>query len=211
MKYHKIQTIFKRNMDLPKHPLIYGQWTRPEFEYLKDNQWLFTEKIHGTNIRIYWENGQVRVEGRNDNSQIHGGIIDRANAIPKEWLEMIADGTVLYGEGCGQGIQKGQGFYTDNNGVDFILFDVADSKGRFYPWETVTDIANQLGLRQTELIGTGTLDEAIGMVKNGMPSRLGDGESEGLVLRPLVEMTNRWGERIICKIKTRDFESMVTA
>ena len=31
---------------------ILGEWTTPELKYLKDNQWVFTEKIDGTNIRI---------------------------------------------------------------------------------------------------------------------------------------------------------------
>lgn len=34
--YHKIQTVFKRNLDLPKKPIIIGDWTLPEFEYLKE-------------------------------------------------------------------------------------------------------------------------------------------------------------------------------
>lgn len=43
-EYHKIQTIFKRDN---KGNLLEGEWAKPEFEYLKDNEWEFTEKIDG--------------------------------------------------------------------------------------------------------------------------------------------------------------------
>lgn len=54
-EYHKIQTCFKRDEKTKR--IIEGDWTLPEFEYLKDCQWVFTEKVDGTNIRVMW-NGQ---------------------------------------------------------------------------------------------------------------------------------------------------------
>jgi hypothetical protein len=51
-EYPKINAPFHRDMDRPGHPLIVGRWSEPEFEYLKDCQWEFTEKVDGTNIRI---------------------------------------------------------------------------------------------------------------------------------------------------------------
>jgi hypothetical protein len=47
-EYHKIQTIYKRYLTNPKKPLIVGQWSEPEFEYLAGNRWQFTEKVDGT-------------------------------------------------------------------------------------------------------------------------------------------------------------------
>lgn len=32
-----------------------------EFDYLKDNTWIFTEKVDGTNIRIMWDGGKGNV------------------------------------------------------------------------------------------------------------------------------------------------------
>ena len=51
-EYHKIQSVFKR--DIANGKIIEGKYSLPEFEYLKDNQWVFTEKVDGTNIRIIW-------------------------------------------------------------------------------------------------------------------------------------------------------------
>ena len=49
-EYHKIQTVFKRDIQSKGKTLIEGQWTLPEFEYLASNIWAFTEKVDGTNI-----------------------------------------------------------------------------------------------------------------------------------------------------------------
>lgn len=48
-EYHKIDTLYKRDMDSPRKPLIIGDWSQPVFGYLADNQWEFTEKVDGTN------------------------------------------------------------------------------------------------------------------------------------------------------------------
>ena len=48
-EYHKIQTVFKRDPETNHRTLLEGQYSMPEFEYLANNQWVFTEKIDGTN------------------------------------------------------------------------------------------------------------------------------------------------------------------
>ena len=50
-EYHKIQSIYKRDEKTRK--FIEGQWSLPEFEYLQNNRWLWTDKVDGTNIRVY--------------------------------------------------------------------------------------------------------------------------------------------------------------
>lgn len=53
-----------------------------------------------------------------------------------------------------------------------------------------------------------TIDEAEEIVKKGFTSRTSDDPTliaEGLVLRPLVQLFNRRGERIMVKIKYRDY------
>ena len=54
-EYHKIYTIFKRNPKTKYKTLLEGKYSLPEFEYLKDCIWVFTEKIDGTNIRVIWK------------------------------------------------------------------------------------------------------------------------------------------------------------
>ena len=52
--------------------------------------------------------------------------------------------------------------------------------------------------------------DALSMVSlGGVPSTFGDFISEGLVAKPTTGLLNRKGERIITKIKTRDFKDIV--
>ena len=80
-KYPKINTIFKRDMS-NRGRIILGKYACPEFDYLKDNEWLFTEKVDGTNIRIEWKAGLgIKVGGRTDNAQIPAFLYDKINEI----------------------------------------------------------------------------------------------------------------------------------
>ena len=67
-EYHKIQTIFKRDMTSKRKTLLEGQWTMPEFEYLAENKWVFTEKVDGTNIRVIFKNNGVTFGGKSDSA-----------------------------------------------------------------------------------------------------------------------------------------------
>lgn len=100
------------------------------------------------------------------------------------------------------GIQKGGKYIPD--GVDFILFDV--KVGQWWlERDNVTDIANKLSIKRTPVIADCALEEAVVMIKSGVKSTYGDFLSEGLVLRPKVGIFCRNGNRIITKIKHKDF------
>ena len=220
-KYHKILSLFKRNMEGDKKFII-GEWTTPELEYLKDNQWIFTEKVDGTNIRIIWNGKDVVFGGRSDNAQIPTPLIMELDKLfkrmePRQKLaEVFPQGldrnlvsidelnVVLYGEGYGARIQKGGGNYIPD-GVSFVLFDVAIN-GLYLERNNVEDIANKLDLDIVPIIGCGPLDEAIEMTKKGFKSQWGDFIAEGIVARPKTEMRTRRGDRIITKVKYIDFQ-----
>ena len=67
-EYHKIQTLFKRDMSSKHKLLIEGDWTLPEFEFLAGNEWTFTEKVDGMNIRVIFKDGAVTFGGRTDDA-----------------------------------------------------------------------------------------------------------------------------------------------
>ena len=75
-EYHKIQTVFKRNPET-KFKTLLKEFSLPEFEYLKDNIWVFTEKVDGTNIRIMWNGKEIVFGGKTDNAQIPSFLIQR--------------------------------------------------------------------------------------------------------------------------------------
>ena len=62
-QYHKINTIFKRDMT-NNGKMIIGNFALPEIEYLKNNKWIFTEKVDGclhyTN-QIYTDKGLLMI------------------------------------------------------------------------------------------------------------------------------------------------------
>lgn len=226
--YHKIQTLFKRHLDGPKKgKMIEGQWTTPELEYLKDNQWEFTEKVDGTNIRIgyhldpefpMWRD--VQFAGRTDRAVIPTPLLEWMTEYftPELFEKNELNSIVLFGEGYGPKIQSGGNYRDDQS---FVLFDV--KIGDFWlTRENVNDIAAKLGIDSVPVIGVGTLADAIDIVRDGytfndrgaivrygsggLTSQWGNFEAEGIVARPVVPLFNRKGERIITKIKAVDFK-----
>lgn len=206
-EYHKIQTVYLRDPATQMRTLLEGQWALPEFEYLARNEWLWTEKIDGTNIRVIWDGVSVRFGGRTDDAQTPTFLLQRLQDLfPAEKFKTVFPDwsqAVLYGEGFGAKVQKGGGNYI-KDGCDFILFDVRIGD-MWLERPNVEDIASKAGLRVVPAVGRGTLLDAVEIVRKGIPSTFGLFPAEGLVMRPAVELTNRRGQRIISKVKHKDF------
>lgn len=225
--YPKMPSVFLRNpMDKWKTVLPW-QWAMPEFEYLAGLPWVFHEKIHGTNIRVCWDGAVVTFGGRTDNAQMPSTIVNRLKGLFANtdiWdAEFGSMPAVLYGEGFGAGIQSvGRGYIP--NGVDFALFDVLrqgqDGEWRWQPREEVERLANGFDLRLPPVLMHGaTLEAACAamLARDTDPewplkSSIGTGAAplEGWVGRPLYELRNRYGERVICKLKCEDIPAITT-
>lgn len=203
-EYHKIQTVYMRDPATNNKKLLEGQYSLPEFEYLKDNQWIFTEKVDGTNIRVMF-NGGITFGGKTDNAQIPSPLVARLNErflpLASLFAEKFPDGVCLYGEGYGVKIQSGGNYRPDQ---DFVLFDV-----KIGDWwlqrQDVEDVAQALSLDVVPVIGSGTLDRMVDMTRNGFMSTWGNFKAEGIVARPYAELKTRRGDRVITKIKHKDF------
>jgi hypothetical protein len=203
--YHKIQTVFLRNPEDKHKTLLMGEWARPEFQYLLHNEWYFTEKIDGTNIRIMFDGENIEFGGRTDKAEI-----------PKELLEYLEEqflplkpifqvkypsGICLYGEGYGGKIQKVGKLYSETE--KFILFD-ALLNNMWFERSELMDVAETFGLDIVPIIGTGTIWNAFDVVRDTERSFLGNLRPEGIVARPKRELINRMGQRIITKLKYKD-------
>ncbi len=205
--YHKIQTVFKRDPGTNHKTLLEGEFSQPEFDYLQNDEWVFTEKVDGTNIRVIWRDGAVEFGGKTDNVQMPPRLLDKLTAtftaqLMSAVFETNPDSVCLYGEGFGAKIQKGGGNYRPDQG--FVLFDV-----KIGDWwlrrNDVVLIANRLGIECVPAIGVGTLAQMVELARAGFNSTWGDFTAEGIVARPKVELVDRGGRRIITKIKHRDF------
>lgn len=213
VKYHKIKTVWKRDPDNNYKTLLEGEWSRPEFELLRDIPWEATEKIDGTNIRVIWDESGITFGGRTEKAQLYGPLVKHLqNTFNVELFTRVFgeyDGTpiTLYGEGYGARIQKvGTSYIKD--GVDFVLFDIRIGTGLWLARESVYDIADQMGITRVPVIlEATTLGEAIEFAEAGFHSQIAEQEltAEGLILRPVYELNDRLGRRIIAKIKYNDF------
>jgi len=207
-EYHKIQTVFKRDPETNHKNLLEGEYTLPEFDFLKNNQWVFTEKVDGTNIRVGFENGEIIFGGRTDRAQIPATLVQRLHErfLPMAGIfsEIFGAAEIcLYGEGYGAKIQKGGGSYRQDQ--DFVLFDVLVGEW-WLQRRDVEDVALKLGLDIVPIVGKGTLVEMVENARNGIGSTWGDFQAEGYVARPETELKDRSGKRLITKIKCRDFK-----
>ena len=205
-EYEKIETIFVRDEKTKK--LNENVYRNEPVKFLKDIDWEFTEKIDGTNIRIVWDGHKVSYYGRTDKAQIPSQLMNRlielfGGDVNEEMFEQKfgEKNVMLIGEGYGAKIQNGSSYREDS---DFILFDVLINDN-YLSRENVKSIANYFNIDVVPTIMVGKLEDGINWVKTKPKSKIGTANSEGLVARPLVELKDRTGNRIILKIKVRDF------
>jgi hypothetical protein len=209
--------------------------SRDEFELIK--QWSVSEKIDGTNIRIFYHfggeylPGRVRFGGKTDNAQIPTTLFEylQDTFTPEKFGEAFPDArndvggpvAILFGEGYGEKINKGGRYMKGGKGVSFILFDVWVMGDEDYPdgwWlnrENVKDIAEKLGIASVPEFGPLSIDQIIHMVRNGWVSTqaMSNGGDEKLLAEGIVARTDpmlmfRDGHPLMFKLKYKDFNHL---
>lgn len=211
-EYHKIDTVFKRDPATNFKTLLFGDYSQDAFGYLASNEWVFTEKVDGTNIRVMVmpaiAGGEIKFGGKTDAASIPAFLVQKLQErfLPQREALSAAfpDGGCLYGEGYGARIQKGGGNYRPDQ--DFVLFDVKVGEW-WLQRDAVDGTAQKFGLDIVPILGQGPLSDMIEIVREGFNSEWGKFAAEGIVARPAVELKTRNGSRIITKIKHKDFAS----
>ena len=143
-EYHKIITLFKRDPETNFKKVIDGEFATDEFRYLSGADWVCTEKVDGTNIRVMWDGQKVTFGGKTDRAQLYAPLVERLQTLFYEGLMSVVFGdspACIYGEGYGARIQKGGGNYVPD-GVDFTIFDVLVGD-IWLDRENVEDVANK--------------------------------------------------------------------
>jgi len=206
--YQKINSIFLRDPENNMKTFLYGHYSIPEFEYLKDAIWTHTEKVDGTSIVVSFEKDKLVVGGHTEVSQIPPFVLKTINDLLLPQMEKLQkmfptqSPVYFYGEGYGPKVNKKGKLYREDHG--FVMFDVFIND-LWLARENVEDIGNKLGIDVVPIIGYGTLDDAIIKTKAGFKSQWGDFIAEGIVAKPKVELQCRRGSRIITKVKYKDF------
>ena len=218
-EYHKIQSLYKRNSD---GRFIDAAYSTDILALLTETSVPFrwTEKVDGTNIRIQlFPNGSFKVGGRTNNAQIPATLLqhlysDLDLTERQREYNVVQDGPiVIYGEGFGGSIQNMGEIYGPE--PQFIVYDiwVQDETNRLggywlYPNE-VKGITNAFDLPTTHCYGIGPINEAEYMVKHAdYESALTTDKSlppEGVVGTPVTQLYDRRGQRVIVKMKGRDY------
>lgn len=204
-KYTKIDGIYIRDNVTKK--VIIGKYTDKTIEYLNDIEWIGTEKIDGMNIRVCWDGYDIEFRGRTDRAVIPIKLLEHLKKTfdCHELFEQKfgEKEVILFGEGYGAKIN---GNHLDEKDNKFILFDVMVN-GHYLDFEDMCDIADYFGIPHVYAYCKYTsLYELMLMVKRGNlrslvnPDRL----AEGIVARPLHELQDGYGNRIITKLKRKD-------
>ena len=193
-----------------------SQWKLPEFEYLKNCQWHFTEKIDGTNMRLIYHPTKTEpgfeLKGRSNAATVHPKLTEwlaqwSSFALPLA-TELFETPVCIYGEGCGAGIQSGANQYGDTH---FRAFAIKIGDWWLKP-EDVMNICRSLHLKVVPHVFTGTLMDGISIVQRGRKTMIGPEpgihEMEGLIGVPTVPLRRRNGERIVVKLKHKDLKDL---
>lgn len=209
--YEKIPNIFMRDINGTKK-LIDGAYSTDELSVLRNTIFVFEEKIDGTNVRVCWDGYDVCVGGRGSKSQFPRELkarldelfmTDEAASIFEQMFGMKK--VILFGEGYGGKIQGIGKEYCDAE--DFILFDVWVD-GKYLTRSNKEDVAKAFGLKVVPMTCCGSLQHGIDYVKNHPKSLVGSGYMEGVVAKPLVELRDGNGSRIVTKIKWKDMREL---
>lgn len=193
---------------------IWGEYALGELDMLRNVEWVGHEKIDGTNIRVYFNGLGVWFKGRTDKADIpthlQAFLLERFTVEKMQALfpNLEKDQVVcIYGEGCGHKIQKNGLRYTwGRKEATFILFDV-----KIDHWYMNDDFKKQVAdhfvVDTAPLIGSKTLIGWMELIAEGWKSTYTEGDTfaEGVIVKPRFELFRRNGDRIITKIKHKDF------
>jgi hypothetical protein len=169
------------------------------------------EKIHGTSAHIIRDlNGQLTFFPGGEKLSKFMAIFDQQAL--EEKLKAVVEVTI-FGEAYGGSCQRMSGTYGKT--LKFVAFDVKIGDS----WLSVPqadEFVTDLGLKFVDYLKISTEIEAVEAQRDRPSTQAerngcgNDKKREGVVLRPLVELTKNNGERIISKHKADDFKETKT-
>jgi len=211
--YQKIPTLYKRD---PKTGKVKEEYSAPLYKYLEGLEWVFTEKIDGTNLRIYWDGYNLKFLGRTDDTNWAEAQIEYLNTtFNHEGFKGLIEEKfgskplVLFGElfgAVGNCRIMDYGSHYNPNGYGVRFFDVKIA-GKYLAYTNARGFITDLGQEFVPEVFRGDLSEGkIQLLKLpstsvGKPHLI----VEGFVAQPLMQIYNEKKERVIVKTRIEDF------
>lgn len=170
------------------------------------------EKIHGTSAHVKYSDGRLHFFSGGVQHESFVRLFDYDNLLSK-FIELGVDNVIVYGEAYGGSCQKMSDVYGKD--LKFIAFDVM-IYDNWLDVPNANDVCNKLGIEFVDYVKIPTTLEAIDAerdkpsvqaVRNGVGN---DKWREGVILRPLVELSKKNGKRLICKHKRPEFRETKT-
>lgn len=165
------------------------------------------EKIHGTSAHLLWKENQVLFFSGGEKRERFLTLFDK-DALASGFSSLGYEKMVIYGEAYG-GSQQGQSWRYGKN-LKFIAFDVKIGD-LWLAVPSAIEITEKLGIEFVHYAKVSTDLEALDAERDAPSEQAqrngvnGIYPREGVVLRPLIELTDNSGSRIIAKHK-RDEE-----
>lgn len=194
----------QRKLVVPKE----GQdeaYRSPLLAYLANVDWVYSRKIDGANLRVQWDGEEALWNGKSDKFVCGAELTEYMN---NTFLEEIFEEkfgrdrrVLLFGEHMGPKVQGNELVLKKD---EFILYDV-NIDGTWLSSFDVIEVARYFNVRNIfSFMPHGMLADTL----NNLIKRVADGEFkdwEGIVARPAVEMRDQKGQRVIVKIKNKDY------
>jgi hypothetical protein len=208
IEYPKIETVWVR--DDKTHKVRPDEFRLPEFALVKE--WALTEKVDGTNIRIGLNaNGTVAIGGRTETAQVPTPLLAMLVGVfnAEALLAKFGDSDfTIFGEGYGPKIQSGGAYSGEPR---YRIFDVRVGTWWLEP-DDVAGVAATFGLKTVPTLGVcavpprdvASLGACVGHTL--ITDEGGNGRrAEGVVARAVPGLFTRKGERLMWKLKFKDF------
>ncbi len=169
------------------------------------------EKIHGTSAHVAWDGSAVRLFAGGEKHERFAKLFTQD--LPELFSALGHDNVTVYGEAYG-GRQQGQA-HRYGPDLRFVAFDVKIGD----TWLDVPDacdVATNLGLDFVHYVRVPAEVAALDAERDAPSVQAkwngveGDKGREGIVIRPIHEVTTKNGARIIAKHKTDEFRETAT-
>ncbi len=211
-EYQKIDTLYKFDNATKTYT---DEFYSPYVEYLRNNKWLSSEKVDGTNVSVQFDGHRLEFHGRTERSDLPKevlAVLTEKFADSEVEFEQLFCGkpAILFMECYGGKIQGG--VYGGKERL--IGFDIMVD-GQYLDKRCIGEIFAKFGVDCVEFKEIENLDEAINEVKSWTENtqagiskycEKGTTVKEGLVCVPAVRIHDNQGKRIIVKIKVKDIK-----